>query len=149
MCLQGRSLLLLIRMYVSCPRPSVCQLHKNFPDLANLPVLPPKKLFGNLDPRFVEKRRQDLEIYLTALVEHEGTGGRVNGGPAATAAGAGGAFPFDVAGTGDGGAAALSAGMRGGLLQESQDLRAFVPQGYLKSEPAHIALHCMMLHQRC
>lgn len=81
------------------------QLHKNFPLLTNLPVLPPKKMFGNLDPRFVEKRRQELEAYLTALVEHQGAPGMV------------GIIP----------------GTQGNLLQASQDLKAFVPQGYLKS----------------
>ena len=89
------------------------QLHKNFPLLTNLPVLPPKKMFGNLDPRFVEKRRQELEAYLTALVEHEGAVGLVG----------------------------LIPGTQGNLLQASQDLRAFVPQGYLKSggKPSHSA----------
>ena len=83
------------------------KLRKNFPSLSNLPALPPKKMFGNLEPKFVERRRAELEAYLSVLVEHDG-------GPDE----AGGAV----------GSQHLT------LLQASQDLRAFVPQGYLKEQ---------------
>jgi hypothetical protein len=48
------------------------KLRKNFPALS-LPELPKKKVFGNLNSNFVEKRRKELEYYLYHLITHENT----------------------------------------------------------------------------
>ena len=70
-------------------------------------------MFGNLEPKFVESRRAALEVYLTTLVEHSGL--------SSLARNAG--VPVDPEAT---------------LLQTSQDLRAFVPAGFLKDPPEEI-----------
>eukprot|EP00742_Colponemidia_sp_Colp-10_P005141 GILJ01005490.1.p1 GENE.GILJ01005490.1~~GILJ01005490.1.p1 ORF type:complete len:980 (-),score=210.32 GILJ01005490.1:31-2970(-) len=59
---------------------SVKKRYKNFYELhsklkrgfSNLPELPPKKLFGNVEAIFVDRRRSALESYLQSLLSHEG-----------------------------------------------------------------------------
>jgi hypothetical protein len=36
-----------------------------------IPPLPPKKVFGKMDPNFVEKRREELEAFLRGITTHD------------------------------------------------------------------------------
>lgn len=48
------------------------QIKQDFGDSVNLQPFPPKKIFGNKDPKFLEKRRGQLQTYLSGLVNVAG-----------------------------------------------------------------------------
>lgn len=53
-----------------CRRYSVLRKWHDFSSLAlkSLPIFPKKKLFGNLNPLFLEKRRKELEAYINSII---------------------------------------------------------------------------------
>ncbi|OMJ85057.1 hypothetical protein SteCoe_13712 [Stentor coeruleus] len=53
-----------------CRRYSVLRKWHDFSSLAlkSLPIFPKKKLFGNLNPLFLEKRRKELEVYINSII---------------------------------------------------------------------------------
>lgn len=61
-------LLFLIVFRLICDTDCFLQIKKLYPD-ANL-RLPGKRLFGNLDPDFIQQRRDGLDEFIQKLVSH-------------------------------------------------------------------------------
>ena len=48
------------------------QIKQDFGDSINLQPFPPRKIFGNKDPKFLERRKNQLQEYLSGLVNVAG-----------------------------------------------------------------------------
>jgi hypothetical protein len=52
----------------SSSHPRLIQLGDSLPPCSTLPALPPKKIFGNMEPEFIEARRIALEAYVQSVM---------------------------------------------------------------------------------